>query len=246
MAGPTFDPKAVVRSGWNRVSTIYRPGDGSTDVFGHSSAERIEWLRPFFQAVPRGSEVLDLGCGCGVPDAKILSESFRVTGVDISDVQVERARRLVPSARFVRADMTEVDFRAETFGGALCLYAILHVPLEEQRPLLARLHRWLRPRGILLITTGQTAFTGFDDNWLGSNVKMYWSHADADTYADWLDRAGFTVLRRTLIPERESGHALFLARKRPGSSGPHAALADLPETTHAGRERPVGSRRTSG
>jgi len=97
-----------------------------------------------------------------------------------------------------------------------------------------------------LLSSWITAFTGFDENWLGSNVKMYWSHADADTYADWLDRAGFTVLRRTLIPERESGHALFLARKRPGSSGPHAALADLPETTHAGRERPVGSRRTSG
>ena len=206
--------KAIVRRGWNLASTIYRPPETASDVFGHSFQDHEEWLRPFFHAVPRGAEVLDLGCGCGVPDARLLSPRFRVTGVDISDVQIDRARRLVPSARFVRADMTEVRFRPESFGGVLCLYSLIHVPVEEHRLLLARIYRWLRPGGTLLIITGETQYTGVEENWLGSNAKMYWSHTDGATYEKWLGEIGFEVLRRTKVPEPGAEHALFLARKR--------------------------------
>jgi len=150
-----------------------------------------------------------------VPDARRLSERFRVTGVDISDVQIARAKRLVPDARFLRADMTEVRFRPETFGGIVCLYALIHVPLEEQRPLLERMHRWLGPGGLLLLTTGEVEFTGVEENWIGSNAAMYWSHTDAAAYERWLLDAGFEVLQRTHVPEGSEGHALFLARKRP-------------------------------
>ncbi|MGD0250770.1 MAG: class I SAM-dependent methyltransferase [Thermoplasmata archaeon] len=242
---PEFDPKTVVRLGWNRVSTIYRPGHRAEDVFGHSISDHEEWLRPFFRTVPRGSEVLDLGCGCGVPDAMLLSDHFRVTGVDISDVQVERARKLVPAAKFVRADMTEVAFRPETFGGILCLYSLIHVPLDEQLPLISRIHDWLRPDGTLLILTGQVAYTGVEWNWLGSNAKMYWSHDDANTYERWLTATGFEVLRRTHVPEGGDGHALFLARKRRGRRTERATLAEFPGTTRAGRARPAGSRPAS-
>lgn len=223
------DPKGLVRQGWNRVSLVYRANDGSSDYFGHSFTDHEQWLQPFLRTVPRGAEVLDLGCGCGVPDARLLADRFRVTGVDISDVQVRRARRLVPSARFVRADMTEVRFRPDSFGGIVCLYSLIHVPLDEQRPLLERMHRWLQPDGLLLVTTGETAYTGTEENWLGSNAKMYWSHADAGTYEGWLGATGFEVLRRTRVSEPGAAHVLFLARK-PGRPPPGGALRDRSAT----------------
>lgn len=34
-----------------------------------------------------------------------------VVGVDISSVQINRARRLVPPARFIQADASELSFR---------------------------------------------------------------------------------------------------------------------------------------
>lgn len=212
--GRTGPPKSIVRRGWNRASLVYRPpSPGTVDVFGHSLADHEEWLRPFFRMLDRGSDVLDLGCGCGIPDSRLLAEKFRVTGVDISDVQVERARHLVPTARFVRADMVGVRFPPETFAGVVCLYSLIHVPLEEQRPLLGRMYRWLQPGGIVLVTTGEEAYTGVEVDWLGSNAKMYWSHADARTYERWLEDAGFEVLRRTYVAEGRDGHAMFLARK---------------------------------
>ena len=208
-----FDPKRIVREGWNRVSTIYRPPGSRSDAFDHTNADYRDWLQPFFQMLPPGTEVLDLGCGCGLPEARLLSERFRVTGIDLSDVQIERARNLVPKVRFLRADMTAVSFPRGSFGGVVCLYALIHVPLVEQPGLLARVHRWLGPRGLFLVTTGATAWTGVEEGWLGSNAKMYWSHADIETYERWFEDRGFRVLRRTLLPEGTARHALFLLQK---------------------------------
>ena len=210
-----IDPKRLVRDGWNHVSTIYRPPGSTSDAFDHTNADYRDWLNPFFRLLPPGTEVLDLGCGCGIPESRMLSERFRVTGVDISDVQIERARSLVPRAKFVRADMTRVSFRRGTFGGVVCLYALIHVPLDEQPELLSKVFRWLGPDGLFLVTTGATEWTGVEEGWLGSNAKMYWSHADAKTYEGWLRERGFRVLRRTTMAERASRHTLFLVQKRP-------------------------------
>jgi len=72
-----------------------------------------------------GDPVLDLGCGCGVPATAVLAERFAVTGVDISPVQIERARRLVPAAGFLCQDMSEVDFPPEGFRAIVSFFAII-------------------------------------------------------------------------------------------------------------------------
>ncbi|MGA8276489.1 MAG: class I SAM-dependent methyltransferase [Thermoplasmata archaeon] len=205
--------KEVVRRGWDRVSTIYRPPASTLDAFGHSFLDYEDWLHPLIHQLPRHSAVLDLGCGCGIPVARELSQHFQVTGVDISDVQINRARQLVPNARFLPADMTRIQFPSQVFAGITCLYALIHVPLPEQRTLLGRVYDWLVPGGLVLVTTGETAWTGTEENWLGSGAPMYWSHADSESYARWLHEIGFVVLERRRIPEGESSHALFLAQR---------------------------------
>jgi SAM-dependent methyltransferase len=136
-----------------------------------------------------------------------------VTGVDISDLESERAWRRVPGARFVRADGTGARFRAGSFGGVLCLYSLVHVPRDEQLPLFARLFRWLQPEGLFLVTTGQSVCAGAGENGFGSNAKSYASVASVQTYQEWLRQAGFEVVRRTRIPETGREPSLFLARK---------------------------------
>ena len=215
--GHRSSPEALGQYGWHRASVRYRPGTHDSDPLEVVFADHEEWLRPMFRLLDRGSEVLDLGCGCGIPDSQILSDRFRVTGVDISDVQIERARRLVPKARFVRADMATVRFPPESFSGIVCLYSLIHVPLDERRPLIARMYRWLHPGGIVLVTIGDEVSPSSEDERLGSNAKLYWSRADSATYGRWLSEAGFEVLRRAYVAAAESDHALFLAQKPPGA-----------------------------
>jgi ubiquinone/menaquinone biosynthesis C-methylase UbiE len=199
------DPRRLVRSGYDRISNAYRAD--TFDLGGTWYATALAALEEYVR--PR-SRVLDLGCGCGIPVARRLAEAFDVTGVDLSDRQIERARRLVPSATFVRADMTSVEFPDDAFDAVVSLWAIIHVPLGEQPALFDAFARWLRPAGVLLITVGGSEWTGVEEDWYGA--PMYWSHGDPDSYAAALDAHGFSILEEWWIPEDDGGHAAFLAR----------------------------------
>jgi SAM-dependent methyltransferase len=181
-------PKDVVGRGYDALSYRCR---GDADALEHYAT----WLAQLQERVPPGGAVLDVGSGGGVPLARDLAAAgYAVTGVDLSAVQVERARRLVPTARFLHADL-------------------IHMPLDEQPRLLRRIGRWLRPGGWLLATTGHHAWTGSEDNWLGGEAPMWWSQADAATYRAWIEQAGLSVVTEDLVPEGDGAHALFWARR---------------------------------
>jgi O-methyltransferase involved in polyketide biosynthesis len=117
------------------------------------------------------------------------------------------------------------------------------MPLDRQPRLLRDIARWLRPGGWLLATTGQDAWTGTEDNWLGGPATMWWSHADAGSYRTWLGQAGLEVTGQMFVPEGDSGHALFWAqrkadgqpsRRHPGTTATHSRSV-TPEDTRPRR-----------
>lgn len=202
------EQKEIVRRGYDKVSYAYRGEAGADDLTGYDV-----WLAELAALLPENSPVLDLGCGCGLPVAQTLCAKFAVTGIDISPVQIERARRLVPSAQFIRADMAEVNFAPASFAAVVSFYSVIHLPLDEQPALFARIGGWLRPGGYFLGTVGSRAWTGTEENWLGvPDARMAWSHADAATYEGWLIASGFEICRTEFVPEGEGGHTLILAR----------------------------------
>ncbi|WP_433894601.1 class I SAM-dependent methyltransferase [Streptomyces sp. CA-111067] len=202
------DPKDVVRRGYDLLAGQYERAYGAETKYG-------DWIEELLGRLPAaGGDVLDVGCGNGIPLARSLSAAgHRVTGVDISDVQVRRAQELVPAGEFIRADVTTLTFPEASFDAVTSLYALIHIPVEEQPALLGRIASWLRPGGWLLATTGHRAWTGTDDNWLDGGATMWWSHADAATNRGWLEVAGLDVTHEEFVPEGDSGHVLFWARR---------------------------------
>ncbi|MEV0987814.1 class I SAM-dependent methyltransferase [Streptomyces sp. NPDC049949] len=202
------DPKELVRRGYDALSLRY-------DQAYSAETKDQPWISELSGRIPAGGMVLDLGCGSGVPVACALATAgHRVTGVDISEVQIRWARELVPQAEFIRADATAVDFAPASFDAVVSFYALIHIPLDEQLPLLRKVAGWLRPGGWFLGTTGHRAWTGVDEDWLGGGTAMWWSHADAATNRAWITQAGLTVEQEEFVPEGEGGHALFWARRR--------------------------------
>jgi SAM-dependent methyltransferase len=200
------DERELVRRGYDELSYRYRPDGAGDDRY-------TVWLAELDALLPRAATVLDLGCGCGVPAARFLADAgHRVTGVDFSAVQVTRARRLVPGAVFVECDAIDLHVEPASLDAVVCLYTLIHLPLRHQPGLIRRIATWLRPGGWLLATTGQDAWTGCEDGWLGGAAPMWWSHAAAPTYRRWFEAAGLTVTSQTFVPEGGSGHARFLAR----------------------------------
>jgi len=207
------NPKDIVQQGYDKVSYAYREDYPDQDSKTYQQYE--SWVDELSEQLMAGDSVLDLGCGCGVPATELLAQKFRVTGVDLSSVQIERAKELVPNATFICGDMCELDFPSEGFDAITCLYAIIHVPVEEQQELLIKMCSWLKSEGYLLLVAGHKAWTGKESNWLGvEGGDMYWSQVDRATYIQWLEWSGFIVLWDRFIPEGDGGHTLLFSKKK--------------------------------
>lgn len=203
-----MNPKRLVRDGYDKASHAYRADSGSG--CGH---DYEAWLEQLCADLGPRSHVLDLGCGCGLLVAQLRAARAEVTGVDISPVQIERARSLVPQARFLCEDMAAVAFPPASFDAVIAFFAVFHLPLEEQPAFFRRIAAWLKPGGRFLGTVGASAAAGMVRDWLGvQGANMYWSQTDARTYRRWLEECGFTVLRDEFVPEKNVGHQLFYAQ----------------------------------
>jgi SAM-dependent methyltransferase len=206
------EAKLLVRRGYDQISHAYR------DDVGAAKTGYGRWLSThLLPRLPAHAAVLDLGCGNGVPATRILAEHFEVTGVDISEVQIARARTLVPNATFLRADIADVAFTPASFHAVVSFFALIHVPVAEQPAILHRVGEWLKPGGLFVATVGHEALTRIGDFY---GAPMYWSHADVSTYCTWLDEACFEVVETEFLPEDpHGGHELVVARRRGGELG---------------------------
>lgn len=204
----------MVRAGYERVAEAYQAARGA-------GGADLRLLAAFADLLPAGARVLDAGCGGGVPAARYLSgeRGFDVLGIDIALAQVELSQRNVPTARFVQADMTQLEVQAfpdASFDGICSLYAIIHVPLDLHPTTLAGFLRLLRPGGLLLLCTGfGTSDDYVEEDYFG--VPMYWSHLGREGNLQLVAEAGFDLLwERPVVEDEEFGggvHLFILARK---------------------------------
>jgi ubiquinone/menaquinone biosynthesis C-methylase UbiE len=206
------DTVDLVERGYDRVAESYLATKGA-------DATTIAALEDLGRRLPSGAAVLDLGCGAGVPATRWLSERFAVTGVDVSARQLELARRHVPTATFVKADMVAVDFAPGSFDAVVALHSIIHVPRVEHAGLLRKTSAWLKPGGLMLAALSLRAYEGEDEDWEGWGAPMRWSHYDRKTNERMLGEAGFEILRSEALSGGGTGDAeetwlWVLARKR--------------------------------
>lgn len=201
----------MVRRGYDAIAKRYAEWASSFE------SPALRWVEMLEQRLPERSRVLDLGCGGGGPTTRALAARHDVVGVDISERQLERARRLVPEARFLSADATEVAFEPESFDAVVSLFLLGHVPRAKQRPLLERIFRWLAPGGRLLATLGTAnADDEVEADWLGA--PMFFASYDEAWNRHALESTGFVLEEARVVPFEEPGHGVVsfmwvLARK---------------------------------
>jgi ubiquinone/menaquinone biosynthesis C-methylase UbiE len=207
------DPRGIVRAGYDAIAERYYAWSDA-----RPSATRLRWLAKALERIPPGTDVLDLGCGAGVPMTRALAACRRVTGVDISARQIELARAAVPEATFAQADMTALDLAPASLDAVVAFYSLTHVPRSDLPELLDAVRRWLRPGGVLIASMGaQDSPDTVEPDWLGA--PMFFSHHGAKKNRTLVRRAGFELEEAVVETEPEDRHdALFLwivARRPP-------------------------------
>lgn len=140
-------------SDWYRKSF----GDDYLLVYKHRDLEgaydevkrMIEWLE-----LAPGASVLDLCCGMGRHSMALVDFGYTVTGVDLSDVLLEEARKLDAQhkVRFLQGDMREVPLDG-TYDAVVNLFTSFGYfeDDEENIKVLREMHRLLKPQGKFII-----------------------------------------------------------------------------------------------
>jgi SAM-dependent methyltransferase len=181
----------------------------SLDFYDVELRAHHEHLRAAYRIGP-GDEVIDIGCGTGLTTREAAREAApdRVTGVDVSERMVERARQMTAAERLdnVRYELADAQvhrFDVAGFDVAISRFGTMF--FSDPAAAFANIAAALRPEARLLLLVWQR----YEDNeWaraidgaLGDAARSPrpgadpFSLGDAEATAGILERAGFDNLR---------------------------------------------------
>jgi SAM-dependent methyltransferase len=175
-------------NGYESVSEEFLARRGNRET--RSMAIGVKEVRRWAKMLARGSTVVDLGCGPGIPiTAVLVEEGLQVFGVDAAPSLVAAFQRNLPGIPIVCESVLETRFFDRTFDAVLSIGLVFLLKAQEQHRLIRRFAEALAPGGRLLFTSPakpavwKDAMTGLESTSLG-----------AEKYKKLLGAAGISVV----------------------------------------------------
>jgi SAM-dependent methyltransferase len=122
------------------------------------SATKDPWLARWLPLVGEratGLPILELGCGGGHDSAVLVAAGHRLVGIDLSPKAIAKARGCVPQAQFRTQDI-RAPWPVVRAGVIVASLSLHYFPWSETEGLVARIHKTLMPRGLLLCRLNST------------------------------------------------------------------------------------------
>jgi ubiquinone/menaquinone biosynthesis C-methylase UbiE len=104
---------------------------------------------------PAGT-LVDVGCGTGAYAVGLVERGWNVTGVDVSEDMLRRAR--AKGVHAIRADATELPFEDASFDAAVSMFT--HTDFDDFSAVLREIARVLRPGGPFVYLGPHPCFVG--------------------------------------------------------------------------------------
>jgi 2-polyprenyl-3-methyl-5-hydroxy-6-metoxy-1,4-benzoquinol methylase len=164
-----------------------------------------EWVR----ALPRGVDVLDLGCGHGRPISEVLAaEGANLYGVDASPTMIVSYRDRFPDAHAECRAVEESDFFGRKFDAAVAWGLMFLLTPETQATLISKVSAVLMPGGMFLFTAPQRPCEWVDNLTARKSVSL-----GAQEYRRFIQAADLEVVGEC---EDEGENYYYSVRKRYG------------------------------
>ena len=157
------------------------------------------------------AKLLDVDCGTGVPITRYLIDNgFQVVGIDQSAGMLTIARRVLPEAQLIQADICDLEL-TEHFAAVIAWDSVFHIERSHHRAIYRKLCRLLEPGGWLLLSAGGSGDQGFTSEMFGQS--FFYSGYDPDETLRLLQGEGFDVEVCEQDDPSSRGHIAIVARK---------------------------------
>ena len=150
-----------------------------------------------------GTRILDAGCAFGRDTSAFHEAGLDVTGIDLSDGLLQKARDLHPELDFRKMDIRSLEFADATFDGIWCHTVLLHLNDEDLERALNEFHRVLKPTGTLFISFKKGEGTQEVLETFSSNAARFYNFKTIEPLTATLREAGFTDINAYYINEQE-------------------------------------------
>jgi SAM-dependent methyltransferase len=174
-------------SGYEGVSEEFLARRGNSGT--RSIAIGVREVRKWAKTLPRGSSVIDLGCGPGFPITVVLvEEGLQVFGVDAAPAFVAAFQRNLPRTPIVCESVLDSRLFDRTFDAVLSIGLMFLLKPEEQHRLILRFAEILVPGGRLLFTSPAKPAV-----WIDAMTGLESISLGAEEYRKLLGAVGISV-----------------------------------------------------
>ena len=150
------------------------------------------YLDSLINIIGKGAKVLDLGCGTGMPMMNyLLIQGMQVVGVDASYRMLDIAKKNLPSADFVNADMRQLSLN-QKFDAIIAWNSFFHLSPEDQPSMFNIFKSHLNSSGILLFTSGKEHGEAWGMN---GGTNLFHGSLDTHQYRSLLEAHNFRILQ---------------------------------------------------
>jgi len=117
-----------------------------------------------------------VGCGDGSL-AKVLNlnKNFKLTGVDIFEPYLKKARKTGLYEKLIKADVRNLPFKEEKFDVVFCAHLIEHLTRKEGFKLIKRLESLARKKVVIASPVGFLPQDEYNGNPFQKHKSVWWS-----------------------------------------------------------------------
>lgn len=161
----------------------------------NSSKAEVAFMESYLERLPAESTLIDLGCGAGKHGRYCASRGHLVTGYDVSNEMIERAKAYnnLYKMEFLEVeDMCEIK-TTQNFDGVIAMYSLIHLTKDQMVRTFKNLASNIKDGAQIVLCVNIGDEEGYFPEILQPDMRQYFKYYQKDELVKVVESVGIQV-----------------------------------------------------